>query len=290
MAGTLKLTDIAHSSGAGTITVDSLATLAISTGKLTVGGTAIETGAHTTAVSALNPLTITSGNVTGKSNYVVSYNASSGTSTAMVVNLPTPASFQTTVISVVSSTTHGAGNSIVIKDSDDNEVYTLYHKGDHCEFVSDGTNTLRAGNEHATIRGSVALTADVTIAGNTYVDIFNGADAANYSVEEDIGGGWSTANDDWTVPYTGRYWFGGHFAAGGYISGFFIYKDGTALTTGKGTEILYGGATQSNLYISLTAGEVITWWAGGTDAATVYVAGDAAKNETQAMWWMVRRD
>ncbi len=44
MAGTLKLTDIAHSSGAGTITVDSLATLSVSTGKLLVGGSAIEAG------------------------------------------------------------------------------------------------------------------------------------------------------------------------------------------------------------------------------------------------------
>ena len=160
MAGTLKLTDIAHSSGAGTITVDSLATLAISTGKLTVGGIAIETGAHTTAVSAVNPLTITSGNITGKSNYTVSYNASSGTSTAFVVNLPAPTDFATTVISVVSSTAHGLGNSIIIKDSAGTEVYTLYHKGDYCTFVSDGTNTIRTGNEWVTVTGRAFIDTD----------------------------------------------------------------------------------------------------------------------------------
>ena len=128
MAATLSL-DTITSSGS-TITVPTGKTLAIAdAGALTLGTppVAITTGAHATATSSTNPTTITSGNVTGKSNYALVFDASSGTSTDFVVNLPAPTDFATTVIVVKSNVAHGSGNKITIKNSGGTEVYTLYH-------------------------------------------------------------------------------------------------------------------------------------------------------------------
>jgi hypothetical protein len=293
MAGTLKLTDIAHSSGAGTITVDSLATLAISTGKLTVGGIAIETGAHTTAVSAVNPLTITSGNITGKSNYTVSYNASSGTSTAFVVNLPAPTDFATTVISVVSSTAHGLGNSIIIKDSAGTEVYTLYHKGDYCTFVSDGTNTLRTGNEFATIRSEIALTANVSVATTAVLDVFNSATATNYTVVDNIGSGWNSTTHDFIAPHAGLYRFGGHGAVetARYISVWLLKKNSAWVTyIATLTNAATGKGNLNEFPMSLAKNDSIEFWASNHSTAG-YVTGAASATSERAFAnaWMLRR-
>ena len=291
MAATLSL-DTITSSGS-TITVPTGKTLAIAdAGALTLGTppVAITTGAHVTATSSANPTTIASGDITGKSNYALVFDASTGTSTEFVVNLPAPADFQTTVITVRSNVAHGSGNKITIKDSGVNEVYTLYNVNDYSTFISDGTNTIRTGDEYATVRGHVALTGDQHFPANTYSDLWNVAGSSGYSVEEDYGGGWSTTTDDFSVPHTGLYWFGGHYAGIGYTSGLYIYKDGTQMTYGYGTDTPYGYGMTSNLAIPLTAGDVITWYGLNNYAGTGYgAAGRSEKDQTQAMWWMIRR-
>ena len=291
MAATLSL-DTITSSGS-TITVPTGKTLAIAdAGALTLGTppVAITTGAHVTATSSANPTTIASGDITGKSNYALVFDASTGTSTEFVVNLPAPADFQTTVITVRSNVAHGSGNKITIKDSGGNEVYTLYNVNDYSTFISDGTNTIRTGDEHTTVKGTIALLGDHNFSGNTYTDIWNLADASGYSVEEDYGGGWSTTTDDFTAPHTGLYAFGGNASCNGYSSGLWIYKNGTALTQGEATTTMYGAATCSVIQVYLTAGDVITWYGSNTDTSANYgLAGDANKNQTQSMWWMIRR-
>jgi len=159
MAATLSL-DTITSSGS-TITVPTGKTLAIADdGALTIGTppVAITTGATQVTGTAATAITMaTTGsptiNITGKSTSIVSIDASGGTSVTHTVTLPTPATFSTTSISVVSRLAHGASNKIVINDSGGTEVYTLYGKGDHCELVSDGTNTIRTGNEWVTVTG-----------------------------------------------------------------------------------------------------------------------------------------
>jgi hypothetical protein len=286
MAATLTL-DTITSSGS-TITVPTGKTLAVvDAGNLTIGGVAITTGAHATAVSAVDPLTITSGNVTGKSNYTVSYNASSGTSTAMVVNLPTPANFQTTVISVVSSTTHGAGNKIEIRNSAGAEVYTLYHKGDHCEFVSDGTNTLRAGNEYVTLRGHVCATANFTAAAGGNYDVW---DSMSYSEIEDLGSTWSTVNDDFTAPFDGEFMFQGDTKYSAYLQGYNLMKNGVYLA-GSHTNDNPGQGQINNYPVPLVTGDVITYWCANTawDSRTWYGSTSATAARMRSDWWCVRR-
>ena len=291
MAATLSL-DTITSSGS-TITVPTGKTLAIAdAGALTLGTppVAITTGAHVTATSSTNPTTIASGDITGKSSYAVVFDASSGTSTEFVVNLPAPADFATTVITVRSNVAHGSGNKITIKNSGGTEVYTLYYLNDYCTFISDGTNTIRTGDEYATVKGHVALLSNQHFPGNTYVDLWNQATSSDYSVEEDYGSGWSTTTDDFTVPHTGLYGFGGNYSGTGYSSGLYIYKDGTVLTMGDSTTTPYGTGMTSNIEVFLTAGNVITWYGVNTDtSSTQGCAGNANKNETQAMWWMIRR-
>ena len=218
------------------------------------------------------------------------FDASSGTSTEFVVNLPAPADFATTVITVRSNVAMGSGNKITIKDSGGTEVYTLYYLNDYCTFISDGTNTIRTGDEYATVKGHVALTGDQHFPGNTYVDLWNEATTTYYSVEEDYGGGWSTTTDDFTAPHTGSYGFGGNYSSNGYSAGLYLYKNGTALTQADSTTTMYGGAMTSNIEVFLTAGDVITWYGVNTDTSSTQGAGGvAAKNQTQAMWWMIRR-
>ena len=166
MAATLSL-DTITSSGS-TITVPAGKTLAITDdGALTIGTppVAITTGATQVTGTTATAITMaTTGsptiNITGKSTSIVSIDASGGASVTHTVTLPTPATFSTTSIIVMSRVAHGASNKIVINDSGGTEVYTLYEKGDHCELVSDGTNTIRTGNEWVTVTGRAFIDTD----------------------------------------------------------------------------------------------------------------------------------
>ena len=292
MAATLSLDTITSSGTDIEIPTGKVLKIA-DAGALKINDVAITTGAHVTAVSAVNPLTITSGNVTGKSSYAVSYDASSGTSTVMVVNLPAPADFSTAVISVVSSTAHGAGNSIEIRNSAGTEVYTLYHKGDHCEFISDGTNTLRTGNEFTTIHSEIAATGNLAMASGTTADVFAGLTASNYSVDINIGAGWNSTTHDFIAPHAGLYRFGGHGcgSTGHYITMWMIKKNGVSVTNvATATANQYGDLNSVEFPISLAASDSIEFWATNHNAAH-HVQGAALATDPRAFAdaWLLRR-
>ena len=158
MAATLSL-DTITSSGS-TITVPTGKTLAVvDAGNLTIGGVAITTGAQG-VLSKTGDYTILPGDFTGKSSLIIFVNVSAGTSTETTITLPAEADFSTCAIHVVSTAAHGAGNKITIKNDTPVEVYTLYEKGDHCEFVSDGTTVFRTGNEWVTVTGRAFIDTD----------------------------------------------------------------------------------------------------------------------------------
>ena len=291
MAATLSL-DTITSSGS-TITVPTGKTLAIAdAGALTLGTppVAITTGAHVTATSSANPTTIVSGDITGKSNYAVVFDASSGTSTEFVVNLPAPADFATTVITVRSNVAHGAGNKITIKDSGGTEVYTLYHLNDYCTFISDGTNTIRTGDEWVTIRGEVALTANYSGPASTTQDFWD-AVGGSVALVYDIGDGWSTTNDEYTVPHSGLYRLAGHVAMSGYSGAFGLKSNGTWIQCVDTSGIAYSNSVNSHRTFSLTAGDVIQWWVSENAASPITWYGNAAASGKRCTsdWWCLRR-
>jgi hypothetical protein len=182
MAATLSL-DTITSSGS-TITVPTGKTLAVTTaGNLTIGGVAITTGAQG-VLSKTGTYTILPGDFTGKSSLVVFVDVSAGTSTETIITLPAEANFSTCAIHVVSTAAHGAGNKITIKNDTPTEVYTLYGKGDHCEFVSDGTTAFRTGNEWVTVTGGVYLSTDgqPAMAASTLVRVFNTYSTVDYNI------------------------------------------------------------------------------------------------------------
>ena len=204
MASTILVNTIDTQAGT-TITVPTGKTFVVTdAGALTIGGVAITTGAQG-VISKTSTYPIVAGDFTGKSSLIVFVDVSAGTSTETIITLPAAADFSTCAIHIVSTATHGSGNKITIKNSTPTEVYTLYHKQDHCEFVSDGTNVFRTGDEWVTVRGEVALTANYSISGNAIVDVFNGSTSSNYSVTSDTSGAWSTTNDDWTAPFAGEF-------------------------------------------------------------------------------------
>jgi hypothetical protein len=289
MAATLSL-DTITSSGTNTEIPTGKVLKIADAGALKINDIAITTGAHATATSSTNPTTITSGNVTGKSNYALVFDASSGTSTDFVVNLPAPADFATTVITVKSNVAHGSGNKITIKNSGGTEVYTLYHVNDYCTFISDGTNTIRTGDEFVTIRGEVALTAVYTTASSTAVDLWDAA-GANYTEVTDIGGCWSTTTDDFTVPHDGLYMLGGTLTGVAYCNGYGFKKNGTFIQAIDVAGIMYSNSMFGLKPHVLAAGDVITWWESEIAATTNNLDGNAsaAMPRCTGDWWCLRR-
>ena len=288
MVAKLVLDEIS-SSGAG-ITIDSTKTFTVNGNLLTTGATQVTASALAT-ISIDNTGTPTV-NISGKSNSLIAVNATSNSS---VVTLPPVANFSTCSISVVSSHAHGAGYKIEIKDNGGTELYTLYNKGDHCEFISDGTNVFRTGNEFATVRSEIALTANVNMTSGTTKDIFNGATASNYSVLENIGSGWNSTTHDFIAPHAGVYRFGGHasFSNSSYMRGWLL-KQNTNWLTNEGTGIngdYSGGGNTIEFPISLAAGDSIEFWmqnhSGSHDAVGSATSTDP---RCRAACWMMRRD
>ena len=288
MAATLLL-DTITSSGS-TITVPTGKTIAITdAGALTIGGTAITTGAQG-VISKTATYTILAADFTGKSSLIVFVNAAAGTDTETVITLPAASAFGTCAIHVVSSTAQGSGNKITIKNSSAAEQYTLYRKGDHCEFVSDATNVFRTGNEYATVCGDVALTVALAIASGTLSDIWDLA-AANYTEVEDIGGGWSTSTDDFTAPFAGEFMFGGNAMGTGYACAFGFKKNGTFINDPQGTAWYYGTSTVGLKPFVVAKDDVITWWikAAAGNVASLFGHADVSGARATGDWWCHRR-
>ena len=294
MASTIKVNSITAQSGTDVNVPTGYKLKVADAGELYVGGNAITTGAtQVTSRTADTTIGVGSGDVdiTGKSLSVISVDASSGTSATITVTLPLASTFGTTAIQVVSAAAHGAGNKIEIKKHATDggaEVFTLYHIGDHCELVSDGTNVLRTGNEWVTVRGEVALTANYTLGSGAISDLW--ASAASYDETEDIGGCWSTSTDDFTAPFDGLYMLAGTATPDGYANAYQLQKNGTTIQALNNTGITYGNPQFGVRPFLLAASDVITWWVAST-SGTPYFYGNAAATgrRTTANWWCLRR-
>ena len=295
MASTILVNTINTQSG-NTITIPTGKTLAVTdAGALSIGGVAITTGAQG-VISKTAAYTILAADFTGKSSLIVFVDVSAGTDTQTVITLPAASAFNTCAIHVISNVVHGSGNSVAIKNSSAAEQYTLYAKGDHCEFVSDGTNIFRTGNEYVTVLGVVYLTTNAYIAANGRIDVFDYGTSANYSVKNDIGSGWSTTNDDFTIPQTGWYMFGGHVAGsptGTYANGWQIYNVTQAKEynyINAGWNAAYGLGNMSDFPMHATKGDVITFWCSIHSSAAYILAGDNNAQGTKLGWRLIRRD
>ena len=199
MASTILVNTINTQSG-NTITIPTGKTLVVTdAGALTIGGTAITAGSLGT-ISKTTTYTILPADFTGKSNLVVFVNVSAGTDTESVITLPAASAFGTCSINIVSTTAHGSGNKITIKNASSVEQFTLYKKGDHCEFVSDGTNLFRTGNEYTTIFTSIAWSSDESYGGQAYHRMA----LTGTTIVANLGSGWHATNDEYTCPFDGQ--------------------------------------------------------------------------------------
>jgi len=197
---TIKVNTLDSTTGSS-ITVPTGKTLAITdAGALTIGGTAITTGAQG-VISKTATYTILAADFTGKSSLIVFVNASAGTSTEIIITLPAASAFGTCAIHVVSTTAHGSGNKVTIKNSSAVEQYTLYGIGDHCEFVSDGTTAFRTGNEFVTVNGFIFRTSNLAMGANATNPMFS---SGVYTERSNIGSWFTTANYSVIVPWACR--------------------------------------------------------------------------------------
>jgi hypothetical protein len=294
MASTILVNTIDTQAGT-TITVPTGKTLAITdAGALTIGGTAITTGAQG-VLSKTGTYTIVAGDFTGKSSLIVFVNVSAGTSTETIITLPAESAFSTCAMHIISTAVHGAGNYITIKNDTPVEVYTLLAKADHCEIVSDNTTAFRTGNEYCTVRGEVALTANVNMGTNTRSDTFSAATNSNYSVVSDIGSNWSTTTHDFTAPFAGVWGFGGVSAkaSGSYIHGWEFVNQTTSKEYNfwvTSNSPAYGQGMKDIGDVELANADVMTFWhtCHSTGAA---VMGDSTANAMRSWihWHLVRR-
>jgi hypothetical protein len=183
MASTIKVNSIEAQSSTDINIPTGYKLKVADTGELYIGGVAITTGAQG-VISKTATYPIVPGDFTGKSSLIVFVDVSAGTSTETIITLPAEADFSTCAIHVVSTAAHGAGNKITIKNDTPTEMYTLYEKGDHCEFVSDGTNVFRTGNEWVTVTGRAFnnVEANPTFAANAITRCFSTYVTTDYNV------------------------------------------------------------------------------------------------------------
>ncbi len=283
---------------ANSVTVPTGKTVTIAdAGALTIGGSPITTGATQVTSTSTNPFTLKTGagedlDITGKSYSVVSIDASAGTSTIWIVNLPAANTFDTTAIVISSAALHGTGNSIEIRDSGGVEVYTLYEKGDHCEFVSDGTNVIRTGKEYTTVWGQITLNGDYGIPGNTQVDVVDYAGAANWIERVDTAGWWNSTDLDLDVPAGWLVRFEGSFGVCEYGVGYML-RDGDSgdfLSSWYDTSFHYNFSDPpAHMTIPFTTAKTVTFWGRNFTSATHYMQGTSGPSYGTQIRWRVER-
>ena len=287
MASTILVNSIKSQSGTDVNIPTGFKLKVADVGELYIGGTAITTGAQG-VISKTATYTIVAGDFTAKSSLIVFVDVSAGTGGEVIITLPTPAVSSTCAIQVVSTAVHGLGNKVTIKNSGALEIYTLYHIRDHCEFVSDGTTTIRTGNEWVTVRGEVALTTSYTLGAGAISDLWDVA--AAYDENEDIGGNWSTVTDDFTAPFAGEFMLAGSILLDGYGTAFGLKKNGTFIQAISGAQISYGNPTWGVKPFILAKDDVITFWISSTSGTPIwYGAAAATSKRTTTNWWCLRR-
>ena len=207
---TIKVNTLNTTSGS-TITVDPAVTLSLTADKLSVGGVLLSQGN-----TSVNVLTAASTDLadathtamwTGKSKAIFSVDASGG---AKTIQLPAAnAAGRSTVSIVISMKATSAvpatisPNTVRINNSSGTEVFTLYAIGDYVEFVSDGTNDLRTGNEHISAKGFIFLNTNESVTGNTTELMFI-AGGANSTIRYDWGDWWDNTTMAVEIPYACR--------------------------------------------------------------------------------------
>ena len=206
---TIKVNALNTTSGT-TITVDPAVTLSLTADKLSVGGVLLSQGN-----TAVNVLTAASTDLadathtamwTGKAKANFSIDASGG---AKTVQLPAANATGRSTVSIVISVKATSAvpatvspNLVTVNNSSGAEVFTLYAKGDYVEWVSDGTNDIRTGDEHISAAGIIFRNTNESIALNAWENIIQ---AGEFTLQRD----WGNLFDDATdyrldIPYACR--------------------------------------------------------------------------------------
>jgi hypothetical protein len=225
--------------------------------------------------------TIVSGDLAGET--IVRVDASAGN---VIIDLPTVAVMQDKIVTIVAST-DPAGNSVRVDESDSvTEIWTGYAKGDFFKLTSDGTNYIPI-DERTTVYGHLALTADESIGANATQKVFD----VNVSPESDVGGWWdNVTNFRINVGFdcilevqllslgTGVQPLEAVFAVNG---------------TNQITPIAGGSSGAVNRYATwtfpVTSGDFVEYKVFNDNASPQSIAGDAAKDESQARFRVVKR-
>ena len=275
MAGTLKLTDIAHSSGAGTITVDSLATLSLSTGKLLVGGSSVEAGS-TNILRKTTDYTILEADVSGKSELVIAANAASSNRT---ITLPAVATtgLANCIVTIICDADATSTYELKIQDIGTTEVWTGFQKGDFVRLVVSNSVWLVVDHKE-TMFSSRTLTADQSIAASATTKI------TGFTNVTEIGNTWDNANNKLVAPFAGFWdlnWRGSHNTDNGnspvlYVGGAKRYWP----MLGADTSGYNYGKTMASMLVKVAASTDIEFYSHNVSSNTAFALYGNGSNES----------
>jgi hypothetical protein len=230
--------------------------------------------------------TIVAADLAGFSEVVIPFSISAASCTCQ---LPTVANLNGKLVRVQISTgpaSDTSSNKLTVYQSDGStELFTGYAKGDFVLVTSDGTN-YRILDELTTVVGRLALSVDEAFSTGTTTKIFD----ANYTEVRDIGAWWNSATN---------HRLNAAFACD--VEVFLSLLEITAaylepIVRVNGTAIFnsepahgYGVGRGLPLLVKLAAGDYLEMYVRNDSGVNGTIMGDAALNETQLFWRVIRR-
>jgi hypothetical protein len=194
----------------------------------------------------------------------------------MTIKLPANSDYsgKTIIVKV-----NAAASSYVITTNDISsvEVHTAYAKGDFLKIASDGTDA-EILDEYVTIAGLLVMTADDAIGASSKEKVYD----TDYSEETDIGGWWdATTNHRFDIGFDCRMLINPN-SLGSRLE---LSLNGFTIVNGTAVYAAADGTWQ----LDLSDGDYVEIYVNNPVASTVYLRGDAAKNESRVAWHVIRR-
>ena len=228
--------------------------------------------------------TIQSGDLAGELFVLV--DASGGN---VIIDLPTVAAMEDKVVTVIVAADPGT-NTVRVDQSDSSTlVWYGYELGDSIRLTSDATN-YQIISKNSTVYGTVALTADESITGNTATKIFD----TNISVVSNVGGWFDSVTNfriDVVEDCILKLTFIRYSASSGTNIVVYPRVNGTAIIdeaemSGTGTDP--GRVNTFEYMLELSAGDYVEAYAYNSEGGAKDVQGDAGNDQTQMSWTVLR--
>lgn len=216
------------------------------------------------------------GDLTNYDHLVVLVDCSTG---GRLIDLPAPSVYSGKTITIKADAV-GGGNFIRTKKSGGANFHESYAVGDFITVTSDGTNDVIL-DEDVTVKGMLAITSDESFSASANRKVFD----ASYSEEQDVGGWWdAVTNDRLNIKFDCRIEIIANLMGSAnlvprpYVNGSSVFD----VVNGSGDSFL-------SYQDDLSSGDYFEQYVYNSAGASKTLSGDAAKDETQLYWRVIKR-